>query len=209
MMARPGKGIGLCLKQVGVKNNIMNVPLHIVPQPEKLRLRVEDFLLLNNSGAFDKHHKTELIEGEIYSMNAQHSRHARTKTQLAVEMANCLKNIGSDLTTLVEVSTRISEYSLPEPDIVITNYNGDDVVPLDSVALIVEVSDTTVSIDLGSKLELYAKAGIPEYWVCDVNLMQIIRMWQPSGEGYLQTDNFAFDAVLKSATIKGFAIQLC
>jgi Uma2 family endonuclease len=39
------------------------------------------------------------------------------------------------------------------------------------VLLIVEVSDTSLRYDLGHKVELYAQAGIAEYWVVDVNAL--------------------------------------
>lgn len=139
----------------------MNSPVREVTTPEKARLRVEDFLLLGDSGAFDGYSKTELIDGEIYFMNAQHSRHARIKTELAIAIALRLRELGSDLAPIVEASTRINADSLPEPDIVVTSYKGPDVVPLDTVALLIEVSDTTHDTDLGSKADLYANAGVP------------------------------------------------
>jgi len=38
--------------------------------PLPVRLRVEDYLLLDESGAFADYHKTELIDGEVLFMNA-------------------------------------------------------------------------------------------------------------------------------------------
>lgn len=38
---------------------------------EKARLRVEDFLMLDQNGAFDANRRIELIEGDVYCMNAQ------------------------------------------------------------------------------------------------------------------------------------------
>jgi hypothetical protein len=61
----------------------MNSPPRIVTTPEKVRLRVEDFLLLNEQGAFSEHSRTELIDGDIYFINAQHSRPARIETEMA------------------------------------------------------------------------------------------------------------------------------
>ena len=56
------------------------VPLTTVPLPVKLR--VEDYLLLDGSGAFDGYGKTELLDGEVVYMNAQHRPHARIKSRL-------------------------------------------------------------------------------------------------------------------------------
>ena len=185
----------------------MNAPLRIVTTPEKARLRVEDFLLLDDSGAFADYTKTELIEGEIYVMNAQHSRHARIKTNLAAELLFTLRELKSPMRPIVEVSTRVSDYSLPEPDIVVTDYKGTHVVPLETVALIVEVSDSTLDIDMGRKLRIYASAGIAEYWVVDVEAERIVRMWKPSGDCYLQKDEVAFGGALRSVTLSDLIID--
>ena len=37
-----------------------------------------------------------------------------------------------------------------------------------------EISDTTLAFDLGTKARLYARAGIPEYWVVDVTGQRIV-----------------------------------
>lgn len=184
----------------------MNAPFRMVTTPEKARLRVEDFLLLDESGAFADCTKSELIDGEIYCMNAQHSWHARIKTDLAFELKLALRAMGSDLSPIIEVSTRISDHSLPEPDIVLTNYRSKDVVPLENVALIVEVSDTTLDIDLGRKKRIYAEAGIAEYWVVDLNGAQIIRMWQPSNGDFVQKTEAALGQTVESATIAGLNV---
>ena len=41
--------------------------------------------------------------------------------------------------------------ALPEPDIILTSYRGAGVVPVKTVALLVEVSDGTLPTDLGRK----------------------------------------------------------
>lgn len=147
----------------------MNAVTRIVASPERARLRVEDFVLLSNSGAFADYAKTELIEGEIYYMNAQWSRHARVKSRLLVALSLRLRALSSDLEALSEVSIELSQDTMPEPDIVLTTYRGSGPVPVETIGLIVEISDTTLENDLGRKARLYAAAGVPEYWVIDLN----------------------------------------
>lgn len=186
----------------------MNAPARVVTTPEKVRLRVEDFLLLDQSGAFAEFTKTELIDGEIYVVNAQHSRHARIKTLLAAELLFALRELGSDLEAWTEPSTRVSDYSLPEPDIVLTRWRGAGVVPLESVALVVEVADTTLSIDLGRKQRIYAQAKIAEYWVVDVEGERVIRLTDPAGESYAQRDEMALAGPIEAATVVGLRVVL-
>lgn len=185
----------------------MNSPFRSVTSPEKVRLRVDDFLLLNDNGAFAEYAKTELLDGEIYFMNAQHSRHARIKTEMAVELSLALRQMATDLRPIVEASTRVSDYSLPEPDIVLTSYKGPHVVPLESAALLVEVSDTTLKIDLGRKLRIYAAARIAEYWVIDAEAKAIHQMWSPSGKTYRAKRVVALGGRVEAVTVAGLGIE--
>ena len=185
----------------------MNSPFRSVTTPEKVRLRVDDFLLLNDSGAFADYSKTELLDGEIYFMNAQHSRHARIKTELAIELGLVLREMQTDLRPIVEASTRASDYSLPEPDIVVTSYKGPHVVPLETVALLIEVSDTTLKIDLGRKLRIYAAAGVPEYWVVDAEGKVIHQMWSPAGKGYREKREVALGERVEAVTVEGLGVE--
>ena len=87
----------------------MNAPARIIASPERARLSVDDYVLLNDNGAFEGYTKTELIEGEIWVMNAQYSRHARAKTRLTVALTAKLIEIGSELEAISEVAVRLSE----------------------------------------------------------------------------------------------------
>jgi Uma2 family endonuclease len=72
----------------------------------------------------------------------------------------------------IDVSPEDNPTSEPEPDLAVLAqpclvYEDANPGPSD-VRLIVEVSDTTLAFDLGTKARLYARAGIEEYWVVDV-----------------------------------------
>jgi len=175
--------------------------------PHIARLRVEDFLLLHDAGAFEHYAKTELIEGEILCVNAQYSRHARVQSALLVRIANALAAAGSELQALVEVSVRLSDESMPQPDIVLTDHRGDGPVPLESVALLVEISDTTLKIDLVRKAMLYSRAGIPEYWVVDVLERRVLLHMLPGDDGYAQQIDAPFGEQIFAGTIEELALE--
>jgi Uma2 family endonuclease len=100
----------------------MNVALEsFLPHegPRPARFTVDEFLRLDETGVFEKHGRTELIQGEIFIMSAQHRRHARTKAQLTRELECALA--GSEWTILTEVTVSMAPNDAPEPDIVLTN----------------------------------------------------------------------------------------
>ena len=178
-----------------------------LPTPERLRLRVEDFELLEESGAFTDYSKAELLDGVIYVMNAQFAFHGRAKTRLLVALAIQLEAMGSQLEVFSEVSVRVAEDSMPEPDIFLAPRQDYGPVPVESVALVVEVSDTTLQTDLGRKSDLYAAAGIPEYWVLDLNERRMLIHHLPDADGYHGQWDVPLGATLVSATIKGLEID--
>ncbi|MBX9859735.1 MAG: Uma2 family endonuclease [Sphingomonas sp.] len=182
------------------------LPLNTTPLPVKLR--IEDYLLLDRSGAFDAYAKTELIDGEIFYMNAQHRPHARIKSQLFLAISAALRASQSPFEALVEASIAIPDRGVPEPDIVLTSEpEGEGLIPLGTVALVIEVADTTLTNDLGVKARLYARAGIPECWVADVEGQIIHQLWAPEGGTYAQRRDVAFGERIAAVTVAGLVVE--
>ncbi|MDP5278284.1 Uma2 family endonuclease [Sphingomonas sp. DG1-23] len=182
------------------------LPLNNSHLPVKLRL--EDYLRLDAAGAFEEYRKTELIEGEIFFINAQHRPHAVVKSRLHVLLAAALKAQDDGWEAIVEGSIAVPPHSSPEPDIAVTSEpDGKGLIPLDSVKLIVEVSDATLAFDMQRKLALYARNGVPEYWVVDVNARVIHQMWTPEGQTYARHRELAFGQAVKATTIVGLTIE--
>ena len=142
----------------------------------KYKLRVEDYILLDQAGTF-KGNRTELIEGDIILMSPQYRPHMFIKDELAFTLRIALQNVGRKLHVGTAGSVALSDNSLPQPDIILTSQpRGEGPVPADSVALLIEVSDTTVDDDVGPKAIVYACASVPEYWVVNVNARTIHQM---------------------------------
>ena len=176
--------------------------------PRAVKLRVEDYLALDRLGAFDIYGKTELIEGEIVYMNAQHRAHARIKSRLHVLLATALAELGVELEALVEGSVTMPPHNVPEPDIAITaDPEGDGLIPLASLAMVVEVADTTLRSDLGLKQRIYARQGVPEYWVVDVKAGIVHQMWSPDAGRYREKRVVGFGERIAAASITGLAIE--
>ncbi|MEG3085219.1 Uma2 family endonuclease [Sphingomonas sp. PB2P12] len=182
------------------------VPLTTVPLPVKLR--VEDYLMLDAAGAFEDYGKTELLDGEIVYMNAQHRPHARIKSRLHILLATALRNAGGKFEALVEGSVAMPPHNVPEPDIAVTaEPEGEGLIPLASLALVIEIADTTLRNDLGRKRKIYAREGIAEYWVLDVRARVIHQMWAPIEDRFTQMREVSFDTGIGAATISGLTVE--
>ena len=181
-------------------------PLNTSHMPVKLR--VNDYLLLDASGAFEAYRKTELIDGDVYYMNAQHRPHARIKSRLHTAIARELSSRSDGLEAIVEGSVSLPPNAVPEPDIVVTaEAEGDWLIPACSVRLVVEIADTTLEFDLGTKATLYASADIAEYWVVDVKGRIAHQMWAPGNDGYTQRRTIPFGETLPSQSITGLVVE--
>lgn len=196
-----------------LEGELWGVPRQGEDEPESdaefpIKLRVKDYERLDQIGAFDKVGKTELIDGLVYRMSPQFRPHGFAKDELAYRLRRCLEQLSLPLHIATEQSVDLAPHSEPQPDIVLTSEpQGAGAIPGNSVALIVEVSATTLDFDLGERAQIYAKARIPEYWIVDLAAGRIVRMWAPEGETYAQRDASAFGARLESATIAGLAVE--
>jgi len=176
-------------------------------RPHLAKLRVRDFLLLAEAGAFDDYPRTELIEGEIWVVQAIHSRHARAHAALTGELFAALKELGSELTLYTAPSTELSDDSMLEPDIALAESDDAKTVQGLKVRIAVEISDSSLAMDMGRKRRLYARHGIPEYWVADLDAGVIQQMWAAAGEDYAERREVAFGEVVEAATIAGLKVE--
>ncbi|HZF42074.1 MAG TPA: Uma2 family endonuclease [Sphingomonadaceae bacterium] len=186
----------------------MNVQRPVAVEPFRVRLNVEQFQLLDRSGSFRDHAKTELLDGTIYAMNAQFRAHARAKGQLFRAFDKALAAAGSTLEVLSEVSVAMPPHGMPEPDLVVTSEAaGDGPVPVASIVVIVEVSDTTLDHDLGVKAAIYAAGEVSEYWVVDLKGRVLHQMWSPGADGYGERREVALGERVKAVTFDGLAVD--
>ena len=66
----------------------------------------------------------------------------------------------------------------------------------EDVLLLVEVADTTVGQDRQRKIPLYARLGIPEVWLADVNAQAVDIHTEPSDGDYSNVQNVGMDGTL-------------
>jgi len=176
--------------------------------PVPLKLRIEDFELLDRGGAFEGYAKVELIEGVILAMNAEYSPHTLIKNELMFRLRLALQSLGSDYTALVEPTLALPPYSLPEPDVMVTRApSGREYFRADLVAIVIEVADSSSANDLGPKRQLYAGKGLREYWVLDLPAGRMHQFWSPEGSDYSEMRTVMLDGELRSVTLAELAID--
>ena len=98
-----------------------------------------------------------------------------------------------------------------QPDVLVVRH-GNDIVQADAVHgapdLVVEViSPSSPMRDRLVKRDLYAEAGIPEYWIVDPE-DEAIEVFRLEGDAYLPSGWFRGGDTLRSALLEGLEIRL-
>jgi Uma2 family endonuclease len=96
---------------------------------------------------------------------------------------------------LPSVSIAVDDWNQPEPDVCVTRFPAREYIHRGNpthadMRLIVEVSDTTLWRDKNTKARLYGRAGVPDYWVLDVNNRVLFAYRQPMAEGYADVQEY-------------------
>ena len=136
---------------------------------------------LVGAGILSDGERVELIEGQIVEMNPIGPEHVWSVNDL-----NDVFRRVDDVVVSVQNPIRLREYVEPQPDVVVLRTRGPrDRVPLaEHALLIIEVADTSLDYDRYTKAPLYARAGMTEYWIVDLNGERIEVYREPSPAGY-------------------------
>lgn len=137
--------------------------------PRRHRVTVHDYHRMAEVGVLAPDARVELIEGEIIDMAPIGQDHQSIVDQLNRML---VRAVGDDAIIRVQGSVRLGEWSEPQPDVVVLRprpdfYRARLATGADSL-LVIEVSDTTLLYDRDKKVPLYARHGVPEIWIVDV-----------------------------------------
>lgn len=137
--------------------------------PARHLFDVDEWDRLGELGFFGEDDRVELVEGEIVDMSPIGDWHASCVNRLNRILD---RQVGDAAIVQVQGPVRLSRHSEPLPDIALLRYRPDFYSSAkpgpDDVLLLVEVSDSTASYDLGRKAQLYSLHGVAEYWVVDL-----------------------------------------
>jgi len=135
--------------------------------------------------------KFELIEGEIISKMGQGRLHIAVVTRILAVLTS-LFGIES-LQNQAQIGVgEIDEWNDPEPDVAVLVGSVDDYVdrepnPATDVRLVVEAAFTSLPGDTTTKARIYARYGLPEYWVVAIKKRELIVFRDPTANGYSKT----------------------
>lgn len=153
------------------------------------RWTVAEFHRMAEVGLLNEDSRVELIDGEIIEMAPIGSEHAGHTNYLISFLAYRLygKVVVAGQNPVV-----LGGYEEPQPDIALLRWREDYYRTAhphaEDILLIIEISDSTLRYDRDVKVPLYAKNGIPEVWLLDVQSRQLEVYREPLNGVYQQRD---------------------
>jgi len=161
------------------------------PQTRRHRLTVQEYHRMGELGIFGEDARVELIQGELLDMTPVGSEHAGVVKQL-----NELLSVALHGKAIVAVQDPVvlGDRSEPQPDLCVLQRKGDfyrHAHPrAEDVFLAIEVSDTTARYDREVKVSLYARHGIPEVWLLDLQEKRLEVYHGPERGEYRHVDYY-------------------
>ncbi len=133
------------------------------------KLTVEQYHRMGEMGILQQDDRVELIEGELIEMAPIGHFHAGLGNLLIDLLGHPIRGRAI---ACVQNPIRLDLHSEPEPDFALLRYRPDhykQVLPAAAdVLLLIEIADSSLRYDREIKRPLYARHGIPEFWLIDI-----------------------------------------
>ncbi|CAN5460622.1 Uma2 family endonuclease [soil metagenome] len=170
----------------------MNAPVRPSSDLPRRLFTTQDVFRMVEAGVMQEDENVELIHGELVVMASKTNDHEIAKSALIRWLA---RKASDDLILGVETTLYLAEMLFVEPDLMpYPRAFKPQALSGGDVTLLIEVSDDSLSRDLGLKAAIYADHGVRDYWVVDVAARRVIVHRQPSDERYRSVEAFEADA---------------
>jgi Uma2 family endonuclease len=175
--------------------------------PVDTRLTYEDYCLLPNDGK-----RYEIIEGELFVTPAPIRPHQKVVSNLVYYLNEYVKTRGGGEVYPAPFDVVFSRFDVVEPDLLYVSEARSSVLTEKNVQgapdLVVEVlSESTAEMDRTTKLKLYAKHGVTEYWIIDPSNLRT-QIFRRAGEGLELAAELTATGSLTSPLFPGFCLPL-
>ena len=174
----------------------------------------QEYNRMIEAGVLTPEDRVELIEGEILTMTPQRSGHAAAVT-LGHEALRAV--VGPELHVRTQLPLALGAASEPEPDLALVKGSPRDHREHHptSALLVIEIADGTLAYDREAKGSLYARFGIPEYWIVNLveRLIEVCRHPEPDdrarlGFSYRRVDRYHPGEAIAPQALPGASIAV-
>ncbi len=171
------------------------------------RFSLEAYHQLIECGGWDQDSRVELIDGLIVEMSPKSPEHENAAGWLLERLTRSLDWNRFQLRANGALTLQESG-SEPEPDLMVIEREGTRPYHPATASLVIEVSISSLRQDLSRKRELYARAGVLEYWVVDLRGRRVVIHRGPSGGAYEQCSEVGAGGTLTSEVLGALELRV-
>jgi Uma2 family endonuclease len=172
-------------------------------------LTIAEYHRMAEVGILTERDRVELIEGQLIAMSPIGSGHSGTVNALNRML---VRAVGDRGVVAVQNPVQLDDLSEPEPDFAVLKPREDDyrkATPRpEEVLLIIEVADSSLAYDRAVKRSLYARHGIPEFWIVNLVAGEVEVCRTPAGDRYASVSQVGREAILEPELLPGAAIPV-
>ncbi len=143
-----------------------------LPEGSPYRLSADDYFRMVEADVFPPDRHVGLWKGQLYEKRAKKLRHGGAQSKIAATLWSVLSR---DWCVWIESPILVDDFTAPVPDLCLLRGDPDVYTrrgsspKLGEIGLVIEVADSSLRENPTETLSVYARAGLPSYWV--VNLV--------------------------------------
>ena len=161
------------------------------------------------AGILGKRDQVELIKGEIVEKLPMSLRHSAFVMNLSQSL---IVRLDGRARVSVGTAVALADDTDAEPDLAVLRLRAPSYKVREPYAedalLVIEAADISLAYDRTTKLRLYAKAGIAEYWIVDCTTESVEVYRNPGPDGYRDLTRAAGAATLTLQAFPDVALTL-
>ena len=178
-------------------------------QPGLRLLTTAEYEQMIAAGIFNEDDRVELLEGVIVERSPKGMKHSAATDRAARYF---LRRLGERVIVRNQNPIQLNDFSEPEPDLVLAAPEEFEYAfnhpRAEDVFLVLEVSDTTLTYDRHSKGPSYARAGIVQYLILNVNEMEIEDYREPSVDEYRSRRTYTIEHSFDLVAFPGIKVKV-
>lgn len=173
-----------------------------------IRFSSEDYERLGKAGVLDEDERVELIDGEVIAMAPVGGPHSTGVFDVDDYLHAA---VGQEVRVAMQADLRLPDGGYVVPDLTLLRRSHlvrGKVPTATACVLVVEVADSSRDFDCNDKREIYARAGIPEYWVVDLTKNAVVQHLRPVSGDYQNVSEHTHGARFVSPALGGREVRV-
>jgi Uma2 family endonuclease len=165
--------------------------MNSVFSPTRMLFTIDRYQKMVATGVLTRDDHVELIDGEILETAPVTPQYASVTSRVCRQLILAL---GDAATVGVRHPMDLGQFSEPQPDLLVLKPRPDGYSSghpqVEDVLLLIEIADSSLAFDSGKKRDLYARSGVSEYWIMDLNSRRTLVFLSPADGAFQRTREY-------------------